>query len=278
MKVNGKIALVAANSTAEEPILESIWHAVAGSPITAEYLEWPADLFALTDVLLERSEAYRFVLSPPNNQEWPPSRFSSWSNAVEEAGRQWSMWVEDRATPFPELLMEEWSIFRERVGMTLEQLAEGHDWRMFEALLTLHAIADEACAGLGMALDRSDGKGCVYRARSYWQKPDRWLESNHTSCAYCPRCARLPTERRCARFPATPAFEVPAWRHAGTRCLPVATVPALGPGTPTCCCYPGRCECASPISAHWTIRWKGWAKSPSVFFSSHLRRSSIWIS
>lgn len=165
MKVNGKIALVVANSTAGEPILESIWHAVAGSPITAEYLEWPADLFALTDVLLERSEAYRFVLSPPNNQEWPPSRFSSWSNAVEEAGRQWSMWVEDRATPFPELLMEEWSIFRERVGMTLEQLAEGHDWRMFEALLTLHAIADEACAGLGMALDRSDGKGCVYRAR-----------------------------------------------------------------------------------------------------------------
>jgi hypothetical protein len=165
MKANGKMALVAADSTAEEPILESIWHAVAGSPITAEYLEWPADLFALTDLLLERSEAYRFVLSPPNNQEWPPSRFSSWSNTVEEAGRQWSMWVEDRTTPFPELLMEEWSIFRERADMTLEHLAEGHDWRMFEALLTLHAIADEACAGLGMPLDRSDGKGCVYRAR-----------------------------------------------------------------------------------------------------------------
>ena len=41
----------------------------------------------------------------------------------------------------------------------------GKDWRMCEALLTLHAIADEACAGLGVALDRSDGKGCVYRAR-----------------------------------------------------------------------------------------------------------------
>jgi hypothetical protein len=48
---------------------------------------------------------------------------------------------------------------------SLEHLAEGHDWRMCEALLTLHAIADEACAGLGVALDRSDGKGCVYRAR-----------------------------------------------------------------------------------------------------------------
>src|SRR5258708_9935125 len=36
---------------------------------------------------------------------------------------------------------------------------------MCEALLTLHAIADEACAGLGVALDRSDGDGCLYRAR-----------------------------------------------------------------------------------------------------------------
>ena len=36
---------------------------------------------------------------------------------------------------------------------------------MCEALLTLHAIADEACAGLGVALDASDGNGLVYRAR-----------------------------------------------------------------------------------------------------------------
>ena len=31
---------------------------------------------------------------------------------------------------------------------------------MCEALLTLHTIADEACAGLFVALDRSDGQGC----------------------------------------------------------------------------------------------------------------------
>src|SRR5882724_891209 len=49
--------------------------------------------------------------------------------------------------------------------MSLEDLAEGRDWRMCEALLTLHAIADEACAGLVMVLDRYDGKGCLYRAR-----------------------------------------------------------------------------------------------------------------
>lgn len=36
---------------------------------------------------------------------------------------------------------------------------------MCEALLTLHTIADEACAGLFVALDRSDGQGCLCRAR-----------------------------------------------------------------------------------------------------------------
>ena len=142
----------------------STWQAVVPTPITDEFLEWPADLFALTDVILTRSEAYRFVLSPPSGMKWPPARFLNWSDAVEEASRQWSVWVENRYGPIPDLLAEEWKVFRERAEIPLEELAKGHDWRMCEALLTLHAIADEACAGLGVALDRSDGKGCLYRA------------------------------------------------------------------------------------------------------------------
>ena len=165
MKVEDIITLAAMNSPTEEPTLASTWHAVAGSPITDEFLEWPADLFALTNVIIERSEVYRFVLSPPSGVEWPPSRFPNWSDAVEEAGRQWSVWVEDRQGALPDLLAEEWSILRERAGLPLEHLAKGCDWPMCEALLTLHAIADEACAGLGIALDRSDGRGCVYHAR-----------------------------------------------------------------------------------------------------------------
>jgi hypothetical protein len=43
--------------------------------------------------------------------------------------------------------------------------AAGGDDRGCDALLTLHAIADEACAGLGVALDTCDAEGCVYRAR-----------------------------------------------------------------------------------------------------------------
>src|SRR5215469_5657244 len=143
----------------------STWEAMAGTPITDAFLEWPADLFALTDVILERSEVYRFVLSAPRGMKWPPPRVANWSDAVVEAGLEWGVWVENSDGPLPNLLAEEWRVFRERAGISQAELAEGRDWRMCEALLTLHAIADEACAGLGVALDRSIGRGCLYRAR-----------------------------------------------------------------------------------------------------------------
>lgn len=49
--------------------------------------------------------------------------------------------------------------------MPLEDLAQGLAPRACVALLTLHAIADEACAGLGVALDTFDAVASVYRAR-----------------------------------------------------------------------------------------------------------------
>lgn len=165
MKSDHRGVFAPTSAPSEEPSPASTWHALAGRPFTDEVLEWPADLFALTNVILKRTEAYRFVLSPPHGAQWPPGRFHNWSDAVEDAGKQWSVWLEDRKSRFPDLLTQEWSVFQERAETPLENLAEGRDWRMCEALLTLHAIADEACAGLGMALDRSDGKGCLYRAR-----------------------------------------------------------------------------------------------------------------
>ena len=145
-----------------EPTLASTWEAIVGASVTDELLEWPPDVFALTNVLLDRSEAFRFSLSPVG--AWPPDRFSDWAGAVEEAGRRWGTWVEDRVA-IPELLSEEWSAVREVEDVRLEELARGKHWRACEALLTVHAIADEACAGLGVALDTSDGRACLYRAR-----------------------------------------------------------------------------------------------------------------
>ena len=149
-----------------EPTPASVWRAVAGSTIGDELLEWPPDLFALTEVILQRSEAYRFALSPPAGSNWPPADVSDWPDAVIGAARQWCAWVEDRNRALPRLLAQEWGILRARTGIPLSQLAEARDWRVCEALLTLHAIADEACAGLGIALDASSAAGCVYRARA----------------------------------------------------------------------------------------------------------------
>ncbi len=149
----------------EQPTPASVWQAVAGSAIADELLEWPPDVFALTDVILGRSEAYRFALSPPGGAEWPPARISGWPDAVAAAGRRWSAWAEDREGELPDLLRDEWAVFRNGAEVSLEHLQEAHDWRICEALLTLHAIADEACAGLGVALDSSGGPGVVYRAR-----------------------------------------------------------------------------------------------------------------
>jgi hypothetical protein len=144
------------------PTPASTWSAASSAPITDQLLDWPPDVFALANVVLARAEAFRFALS---RRDWRPSRFGDWALAVEESARGWSAWAEGRASALPDLVAAEWSVFRERLELPLEQLAAGRDDRGCEALLTLHAIADEACAGLGVALDTCDAEGCVYRAR-----------------------------------------------------------------------------------------------------------------
>ena len=51
-------------------------------------------MFALTNVVLARAEAFRYALSV---RDWPPCPFGDWAQAVEQAGRRWSAWAEDRA-------------------------------------------------------------------------------------------------------------------------------------------------------------------------------------
>src|SRR5262245_9806322 len=228
------------SSPTQQTTPASMWHALAGISITDELLEWPPDLFALTDLILRRSEADRFILSPHTGMTWPPSRFRSWTQAIDESARQWSEWVEDRERVLPNLLREEWSAFRERTEVPYTTLFRSHDWRLCEALLTLHAIADEACAGLGVALDRSDGGGCIYRARgrellartgSLARIPSHVMRvlpkvrtpPNGTSLRSFSRyvCLRPPgVEARWHRVPTRRAGTDPRARHANLRLLP----------------------------------------------------------
>jgi hypothetical protein len=153
--------VVGESQRASGPTPASTWVAVSGRPITDRVLEWPPDVFALTNVVLGRAEAFRYAHAP----SWSLSSLAGLGDGVEDVGRRWSAWAEDRSGRMPEVVAREWSVFRERAEVPLEQLAAGGDDRVCEALLTLHAIADEACAGLGVALDSSAGEGCVYRAR-----------------------------------------------------------------------------------------------------------------
>jgi len=148
---------------ATEPTLASEWHATSGGAIADDLLDWPPDLFALANVILASSEAFRFALSPI--EEWPPEDLPDWGRMVVRGGLDWAEWAEHRRGPPPELVGREWAVLKERAEMPLEHLASGLDWRVCVALLTLHAMADEACAGLGVALDTSDGLACAYRAR-----------------------------------------------------------------------------------------------------------------
>jgi hypothetical protein len=146
--------------------LASAWPAVVGTEIGDELLEWPPDVFALTEVILQRSQAYRFALSPPAGQTWPPASIPDWPDAVAGAARRWGSRAEDRNQAIPDLLAQEWAVLRDRAQSPLDDLTQARDWRLCQALLTLHAIADEACAGLGVASDASSAAGLLYRARA----------------------------------------------------------------------------------------------------------------
>ena len=222
-----------------EPTLASTWRAMAASPITDSLLEWPPDVFALANVILARSEGFRFVLSPVG--EWPPGRYPDWERRVREAALNWSAWVEDRQGKIPDLLAEEWDVFRQRADLPIEHLALGRDWRLCEALLTIHAIADEACAGLGVALDTSDAAACVYRARGreLLARTGSMARVDPGRLRVLPKVRTPPTGRAtfsryaCVQGPGIEArwHKVPA-RHRGTD---------LRSSTPRSCCCRGRC-------------------------------------
>jgi hypothetical protein len=144
----------------------SLWEGVTGRALGDELLEWAPDLFAFSDVVLERSEAYRFAVSPPEGAGWPPAEVRDWFLAVAESSAGWCAWVEGDGIALPGLIAEEWAVVRERSATTLDELATGQAWRVCQALLTLHAVADEACAGTGVAIADLPRDGHRFRARA----------------------------------------------------------------------------------------------------------------
>jgi hypothetical protein len=148
------------------PTVASNWLQMTGQQITDALLEWPPDLFAFTHATLEHAQAFRFALSPPDAERWPPIPPERWSALVTDAARAWRASIDDGRRSLPPQLAERWEWLLGEIDTPLEQLALGHAWPLSQTLLTLHAIADEACAILFGLTDGDAGTSCSYRARS----------------------------------------------------------------------------------------------------------------
>jgi hypothetical protein len=124
-----------------------------------DWAAWPPDLFALTAASLGRTGAYRDVI----NQPW--SRDSRWQIDAEGAADAWIFDVSRKlSTSQPDIFASRpagarllYDLLADLDGaadsVTMEQLRtlQPKEARRFaEALIRVHAIADEACSGFGL--------------------------------------------------------------------------------------------------------------------------------
>ena len=122
-----------------------------------EIFAWPPDGFAFSAAVLSESGAYRLIVSPPHGRRWPPRGIGDWSweEAVRRWAVEWAAWAVARRPGLkrPEALSRFTSTVRASRQIPLARLDEPENWETLVALLTLHAMADEASTGLGV--DRS---------------------------------------------------------------------------------------------------------------------------
>jgi hypothetical protein len=108
--------------------------------------DWPPDVFACTSVLLHVTGAFRFGVSPPAGEGWPPS--DDWTTKVDEAAREWVARLAEGESRLPDLVEASWNLLSLAREKPLEDLATGTAWDTCAAILTLHAVVDETMADL----------------------------------------------------------------------------------------------------------------------------------
>jgi hypothetical protein len=114
-----------------------------------ELVGWPADVFAVTNLLLDHTEAYRLAVSPIAGRRWPTSEH--WAEEVAAAAASWrsiAAGVHGRLAPAPPTVRDLWQVLIENRDTPVDALRRGEAPQLCEALLTLHAVADEAHRGL----------------------------------------------------------------------------------------------------------------------------------
>jgi hypothetical protein len=103
---------------------------------------WPADVFAVANLVLDHSEAYRYAVSPPVGRRWPPA--PGWAAGVSAAADYWRDALAWGSEVLPPGLRDSWDVVVQHARLPLAGLRRGGQPELCEALLTLHAVADEA--------------------------------------------------------------------------------------------------------------------------------------
>lgn len=129
-----------------EVTIASYFGSFAPVPPWDDLCAWPPDVFALTNLILDFTEGYRLAVAPPKGEVWPPA--PDWNEHVSAAAGEWRSAVEQAHGIVPEAVRSQWAVITKYRDAALSSVPSQVAWELTQALLTLHAIADEACAGL----------------------------------------------------------------------------------------------------------------------------------
>src|SRR5262245_50791094 len=153
---------VASGFGADERTVSSYFGAFAPAPAWHELVWWPPDVFALTNLILDHTGAYRFVVAPPRGRRWPP--FPDWTQRVSDAAEAWRDASSGLHGELPALVRTCWDTVTRFRDLPLERIKTGEASELAAALLTLHAVADEACAEVASFGRRVSGSSFECRA------------------------------------------------------------------------------------------------------------------
>lgn len=129
-----------------QPTVGSYFEAFSPVPNWDELGAWPPDVFALSNLVLDHTEAYRSAVSPEAGRRWPPK--NDWNEKVRAAARNWRATAGSHRSEPPDEVRQQWQILIDHRGMPLIELRYGRPYELCSALLTLHAMADQSCQSL----------------------------------------------------------------------------------------------------------------------------------